>query len=148
MVLDFEKYAAKGNAFINQLCVNLGTDDRAHAARILQSTFRVLRNHLTLEESLQLISQLPMVIKAVYVDQWRSADHKKVKTADEFLLELLKEDEVYCWKDFSGRDDILHAVHAVLETLSMYVSAAEMNQALGTLPRRVRQVIDEAQAED
>jgi uncharacterized protein (DUF2267 family) len=65
MTLDFEKYAMKGNEFLNHLQVNLETPDRAHAGRILRSTFRVLRNHLTFEESLQLLSQLPMAIKSV-----------------------------------------------------------------------------------
>ena len=68
MALDFEKYAAKGNEFLNRLAENLGDEDRAHAARILRSTFRGLRNHLTVEESFQLLAQLPMALKSVYVE--------------------------------------------------------------------------------
>jgi uncharacterized protein (DUF2267 family) len=148
MLLDFEKYAARGHEFINHLQVNLRNEDRSQSARVLNSTFRVLRNHLTLEESMQLLSQLPMAIKAIYVDGWRIADHKKVKTTDEFLFELLKEDGVYYWKDFESRDDIITAVRAVLDTLRLYVSDGEMNQALGTLPFRIREAFEAAESED
>ncbi len=69
MTLDFEKYAAKGNEFINKLAEHLNDpDNRDRAGRILRSVLRALRNRLTVEESLQLISQLPMAIKAVYVE--------------------------------------------------------------------------------
>ncbi|HPM32772.1 MAG TPA: DUF2267 domain-containing protein [Chryseolinea sp.] len=64
-LLDFEKYAMKGNEFLHALAVNLKDSDRAHAARIVRSTFRVLRNRLSVEESLQLIAQLPMALKSV-----------------------------------------------------------------------------------
>jgi len=57
MPLDFEKYAMKGNEFVNLLAKNLGDETgRARARRILRSVFRTLRNHLTLEESSDLLA--------------------------------------------------------------------------------------------
>lgn len=141
MTLDFNKYAMKGNEFLNSLEENLGNDDRAHAARILRSTFRVLRNHLTFEESLQLLSQLPMAIKAVYVDGWKKGKHKKIKTVDEFLTEIIQEEGNSAWRDFDSREDILDCVRAVINTMRLYVSAEEIDQAFGTLPGRLKEVL-------
>lgn len=140
MLLDFEKYATKGNEFLHQLEVNLGTDNRDRAARILKSTFRVLRNHLTFEESLQLLSQLPMSIKAVYVDGWQKKDHFKIKDSNEFIFEIAAEEGLPAWTDFRSMEDIQNAVNAVIETMTLYVSTEEMNQALNTLPRKVREI--------
>ena len=140
MLLDFEKYAMKGNEFLHQLEVNLGSNDRDRAARILKSTFRVLRNHLTFEESLQLLSQLPMAIKAVYVDGWQKKDHFKIKDSDEFIFEIAAEDGLQAWADFRSMEDIQDAVNAVIETMALYVSTGEMNEALNTLPRKVREI--------
>jgi uncharacterized protein (DUF2267 family) len=138
MLLDFEKYAMKGNEFLNKLSANLGIDDRKHAARILRSTFRVLRNHITPEESLQLISQLPMALKSIYVDGWKLSDHKKVRNIEEFLSEIIQEEGNDAWRDFSSKEEVINSVSAVLETLRDYVSASEMDQALGTLPKKIR----------
>lgn len=145
MTLDFNKFAMKGNEFLNRLEENLDTDDRAHAARILRSTFRVLRNHLTFEESLQLLSQLPMAIKAIYVDGWKKGEHKKIKTADEFLIEIIQEEGNSAWRDFSSKEEIIDCVRAVIDTLRVYVSAAEMEQALGTLPRGIQEIFESSE---
>lgn len=138
MTLDFEKYAMKGNEFIHQLEANLGSPDRGHAGRILRTTLRVLRNHLTFEESLQLLSQLPMAIKSVYVDGWKKGEHQRLKTVDDFLIEIIREDGNSAWRDFSNKGEILEAVRAVIETMRIYVSPEEMDQALGTLPRKIQ----------
>jgi uncharacterized protein (DUF2267 family) len=142
MLLDFEKYAMKGNQFLHQLEDNLGIEDRAHAARILRSTFRVLRNHLTPEESLQLISQLPMALKSIYVDGWKLNDHKKIKKVDELLNEIIREEGNMAWRDFGNQKEILEAVRAVINTMKLYVSAQEMEQALRTLPKKVKAALE------
>jgi uncharacterized protein (DUF2267 family) len=148
MILDFEKYAQKGNEFMNRLEANLATDDRAHAGRILRSTFRVLRNHLMFEESLQLLSQLPMVIKAVYVDGWRAGSHKRIRTEDEFLIEIVQEEGNSAWVDFTTKEELIAAVRAVIDTLRSYVSPEEMDQALATLPKQIRQMIESSAPAD
>ncbi|MFZ6014336.1 MAG: DUF2267 domain-containing protein [Bacteroidota bacterium] len=141
MALDFNKYAVKGNEFLHHLENNLGNNDRAHAARIVRSTFRVLRNHLTFEESLQLLSQLPMAIKGVYVDGWKKGEHKKIKTIDDFLIEIIREEGNSAWRDFSTKDEIIGCVKAVIDTMRLYVSEEELRQAFNTLPQKVKEVL-------
>ena len=141
MPLDFDKYAMKGNEFLNRLAINLGNNDRAHAARILRNTFSVLRNHFTLEESFQLLSQLPMALKGVYVDGWKLSEHRKIKTIDELFIEIIEEDGSSAWRDFDNKDQILDAIRAVINTLRSYVSSEEMDQALGTLPERIQTIL-------
>jgi uncharacterized protein (DUF2267 family) len=142
MILDFNKYAAKGNEFLHLLEDNLGSNDRAHAARILRSTFRVLRNHLSFEESLQLLSQLPMAIKSVYVDGWTKAAHKRINTVDDLIIEMIQEEGNTAWRDFSSKSEIIDCVRAVVDTMRLYVSTEEMDQALATLPARLRQLFE------
>ena len=145
MTLDFEKYAMKGNEFVNHLESNLGINDRSHAARVLRSTFRVLRNHITFEESLHLLSQLPIAIKGVYIDGWKKGDHKKIKTVDDLIIEIIQEEGNAAWRDFSSEKEILNGVRAVIRTMRMYVSEEEMDQALGTLPGKVVEQLQETE---
>ena len=142
MSLDFEKYAMKGNEFLHQLETNLGVADRGHAARILRSTFKVLRNHLTFEESLQLLSQLPMAIKGLYVDGWKKSANSRIKTVDDFIIEIIQAEGNMAWRDFGSMEEILLAVRAVVDTMRNYVSAEEMDQALATLPRKIQTIFE------
>jgi uncharacterized protein (DUF2267 family) len=141
MLLDFEEYVRKGNEFLHQLKTNLNNEDRAHAARILRSTFRVLRNHISMEESLQLLAQLPMAIKSVYVEGWQIRHHRKIKTVDEFCDEILKEEGAAAWRDYSNKEEILSAVRAVVNTMGLYVNPEEMDQAIHTLPKKIQEVV-------
>ncbi|HEU5292156.1 MAG TPA: DUF2267 domain-containing protein [Cyclobacteriaceae bacterium] len=140
MALDFNTYGVKGNEFLSYLEDNLRSTDRPHAARILRSTFRVLRNHLSFEESFQLLSQLPMAIKAVYVDGWKIAEHKKIKTVDDFVNEIIREDGNNAWRDFGSKAEIIDCVRAVMDTMRMYVSKEEISQAINTLPDNVKTI--------
>ena len=144
MALIFEKYAIKGNEFLSLLKESLSTEDDGHAARILRSTFRVLRNHFTFEESLQLLSQLPMAIKSVYVDGWKKGEHKRLHSVDDFLLEIIRKDGDIARRDFIDKEEILDPVRAVIDTMRVYVSTQEMDQALATLPRQIRELFEPA----
>lgn len=145
MALDFEKYAMKGNEFLNSLAKRLGNeDDRDRAARILRSVFHVLRNHLTVEESMHLIAQLPMALKGVYVEGWNI--HKtgeKVKTLEELANEVIREEGNVAWRDFSNLDEVIAAVKAVAETMTEYVSGGQLQDMTGTLPKGLRRVFSE-----
>ena len=136
MGIDFEKYVMKGNEFLNILARKLGDEtNRDRASRILRSVFATLRNHISLEESVQLLAQLPMAIKSVYVDGW-SLHHSKdrVRTFDGLVNEIALEEGAIIWRDFSNRDEIIAAMRAVIETMAHYVSKDELYEAFGTLP--------------
>ena len=76
MALNFNKFAADGNEFIKLLARELGyPKDLKRASRVLRSVLHAFRNQLTIEESVQLIAQFPMFLKAVYVQNWTL--HKK-----------------------------------------------------------------------
>lgn len=139
MPLDFEAYAQKGNEFVNLLMKNLGVEgERERAARILRSVLRTLRNHFSLEESSDLLAQLPMAIKAVYVDGWRiTQPHRRVTTLQEFANEVLKQHGSTAWRDFSNPDEVVAGVRAVIETLAEYVSIEELEQAFDSLPKEL-----------
>jgi uncharacterized protein (DUF2267 family) len=140
MALNFEKYAAKGNEFLNKLATRLGdVENRDRAGRVLRSVLRALRNRITIEESLQLLSQLPMVIKALYVDGWKPhREFARIKTMQDFSEEVLKEDDLSAWRDFSSLEEATDAIEAVMKTLADYVSAGELHDVINLMPKEIK----------
>jgi uncharacterized protein (DUF2267 family) len=140
MPLNFEKHAAKGNEFLNKLAARLGDEENHDSAgRVLRSVLRTMRNHLTIEESFQLMAQLPMALKAVYVDGWKPNQyHSRIKTLREFSEQVMLEDGVATWKDFSGVSDASDAIEAVIKTLADYVSAGELHDIVAVLPEELK----------
>jgi uncharacterized protein (DUF2267 family) len=141
MIMDFEKYAMKGNEFINILARKLGDENnRERAGRTLKSVFAMLRNHISVEESIQLLSQLPVAIKGVYVDGWTLRhSHERIKTFDGLINEVAIAEGPVIWRDFSNRDEVIDAMRAVVETMAHYVSKEELIQAFGTFPKGLKE---------
>lgn len=144
MALDFDKYAREGKEFINELAEGLGyPDDQRRAGRVLKSVLHTLRNHLTTEESVQMISQLPMFLKAAYVDNWSiKTTRKRVKHVDDFYNEVLEMNKQTSAYDFPEVDDVNQAVTVVFFMLKKYVSQGELDDIKAVLPTELKSLID------
>lgn len=142
--MDFSKYAQKGNEFLGEVSKELGDDYTLNAAgRIVRSFFRVLRDIISIEESLQLISQLPMALKSVYVDGWNNHQPKeRIRHMDDFITAVVKEDRPAGYSDFSVKKEGVHAIEAVFRVLKRHVSKGEMEDIRSVLPKDLRVLCD------
>jgi uncharacterized protein (DUF2267 family) len=114
-----EEYVYKAKEFLNQVAKQLGDEnDLARASQVTASTFHMLRNLLSPEESLHLIAQLPLYLKAAYVDGWH-LDQDKQRA-----------------KKYSNpsREDF----NAVLCVLKKYVSTGEISDVITQLPAELK----------
>ena len=144
MSIDFEKYAIKGNEF-----VQLVTDELAvptdKAGRIIRAVFHSLRNRLTHEESFQLLAQLPMSLKGVYVDGWRfSKDFNRITHIADFLEEVRKEDGRLAEFDFGDLSNTKTAVAAVFKALKYFVSDGEIQDIMDVLPAALKKFVKQS----
>lgn len=78
MALNFTQFAAEANTFLKKYAKEMNlANNTDKAGRILSSILHALRDVITTEESLQLISQFPMFLKAVYVNGWTIQKNRK-----------------------------------------------------------------------
>jgi uncharacterized protein (DUF2267 family) len=71
MAIRSEEYVFKANEFVRLLAKQLEKpNDISYASQVTLSALNRLRDSLSPEESLQLIAQFPLYIKAAYVDGW------------------------------------------------------------------------------
>jgi uncharacterized protein (DUF2267 family) len=137
----FEGYVQEGNRFLKKLAEELGSPgDQGHAFRVLQAVFHAIRDRITPQESLHLISELPMAIKALYVNSWKIHDKpKKYETKAEFL-------DVVCNSILTAEIDFGSSaekeVRAVFRVLKSYVSEGEMNHVKGQLTAEIAELLE------
>lgn len=147
MPLNFNNQALKGNLFLEQLAEALGDKkDIDRAGRILRSVFNVLRNHLTLEENFQLLAQLPVALKGVYVNGWSPAKKPagKMKNKHDFIMEMIAEDGRSSQKDFQRSSYGEKAVKAVFGTMQNYVSYGEFDDIRAIMPKEIKELITDS----
>lgn len=135
--MNFESYAPEANLFLKEVATELGTpQDTDHAYRVTRSVFHTLREVLVPEESAHLISQLPIMLKAIYVDGWNFQSRKdnKIRSMDAFLQCVRSKDQTAATRDFGNDDTAKTRVKSVLGVLQRHVSEGETMHILNQLP--------------
>ena len=126
----------EGDLFIKKAAAELGTpEDEEHAFRVTQSVFHVLRDRITAEESMHLISGLPMLIKALYINNWKiSKDRKKEDTTEEFYDAIRDQCRRLSGRDFGGDPETKKVVQSVFHLIKQYAGEGEIKDIQSQLP--------------
>jgi uncharacterized protein (DUF2267 family) len=144
MALNFNQYATEGNTFLKKYAkvMNLG-NDTGKAGRIFSAIMHALRDIIPPEESLQFIAQLPMFLKAIYVNGWNlKKERPKVRNMAEFLDLVREHDRPTAINDFGNNDEMAERyVDTTFIHLRKYVSLGEMEDIRDGLPKDLKSMI-------
>jgi uncharacterized protein (DUF2267 family) len=140
MATPFDKYATHGNEFLSQLADELYMpNEKERVLHILKAVLHGLRNRISPEESSQFISQLPMMVKAVYVDGWQIGKHqKRVSTFEDFVVEVFDLGGGFKGLAFSEHQNVIRGIQAVFNVLKKHISEGEFNDVLASMPIKLR----------
>jgi uncharacterized protein (DUF2267 family) len=143
MALNFNKYVTDGEHFVKEVAIELDAPwDAAKGGRILRAVLHALRDRIPPRESLQLISQLPMLIKAIYVDGWQMKDDaRQLRHLGDFIEAVREAGGKATIDNFVTDYDVERAIHAVFKVLKNHVSEGEIRDVLATLPGELRPLL-------
>jgi uncharacterized protein (DUF2267 family) len=145
-MLNFNKYVHDGEHFVREIAVEMNTPwDMIKAVRILRAVLHALRKRLPTATSLQLISQFPMLIKAIYVDGWKITDESRtLRHLGDFIEAVREEAGLSLHNQFATDFEVTQAIHAVFAVIKKHVSEGEIHDLLATLPTELKPLVTEA----
>jgi len=132
--MKFVQYAQDGQKFVAEVASELGIGNTEQAERILTSVLHTLRDLLTPEESLHVVSQLPMMLKAIYVNGWRIHNKSRVRSMDEFIESLLLKSPRTAPQDFGNDEKAIQRARGVFKVLRNHISTGEVKDIVSQLP--------------
>jgi uncharacterized protein (DUF2267 family) len=133
--MKFQQYAQDAQKFVGEIATELGPPANIKDAdRIMMSVLHTIRETLTPEESMHLISQLPMLIKAFYVHGWRINRKSRIRSMDDFIERLMLENPNTTPLDFRNDEKAIAATKAVLRVLRRHISVGEVKDIVDQLP--------------
>lgn len=144
MALNFNHFANEANDFIYEYTKELMLNgDTERAGRILSAILHGLREIISTKESIQLIAQFPMFLKAVYVNGWSTKTTKpKVKTMDDFIALVKKFDSPSEVSDFGYDNDLaINYIHSTFILLRRYISLGELEDIRSELPKDLKDMV-------
>ncbi len=142
MALNFNQFAAEANAFMKEYSkqLNLSTD-KDKAGRVLSSILHGLREIISIEESLQLMAQFPMFLKAVYVNGWSNHKKYRVKSMEEFIDLIREFNGVTSLHDFENDEIAENYINTTFIVLRKYVSLGELEDIRTELPKDLKSMV-------
>ena len=131
-----ERNVEKAHVWLDEVALQLGTDDRRAAYRALRAYLHALRDRLTVDETAQLAAQLPDLIRGVYYEGWNpSATPVKYRGLTDFLGRVAADAQL------EGETAASYAVGAVAEVLRRHVSAGEIDDIRAQLPEDLQPIL-------
>ncbi|RXH04872.1 DUF2267 domain-containing protein [Bradyrhizobium vignae] len=130
----FDKTAQTTHLWLNEISEQIGLDDQ-QSWRVTTAVLHAIRDRLPVELAAHLGSQLPLLVRGAYYDQFRpSAMPSWVRSLEEFLqliAEKLK---------FGRPVDTEDAARAVFNVLSRHLTAGQIEKVREALPEDVRAI--------
>jgi uncharacterized protein (DUF2267 family) len=145
MGLYFDKYAQEGNKFLKDLATEVGHPDEINRiAILLRSTLHIFRDRITISESFDFMSQLPMFLKAVYVENWKYREKPDRITSIEEFKEKVKEEQIkYGEQEFDWDIHTEEIIKKVFKLLGRYVSEGEVKDIYAQVPEPLYPLFEE-----
>ncbi|TDQ31073.1 DUF2267 domain-containing protein [Zeaxanthinibacter enoshimensis] len=144
MSINFNQYAAEGNTFLNEYAKEMAMEnDKDKAGRILVAILHALREIISIEESIQLVAQLPMFLKALYVNRWSTRGrNRKIKNMEHFMDLVREFDGSAAVNDFGYENDLLERyIDVTVIYMGNYISQGEMEDIRDGLPKDLKNLI-------
>lgn len=129
-----ERSMHKTNQWISDVAVQLGTNDRRQAYRVLRGFLHLLRDRLPAEEGAHLAAQLPHFLRGVFYEDWRPADSPQAFRSREEAFRRLADAAT-----LSGPTEASLALDACGRVLRRHVSEGEVRDIIENLPEPLRQ---------
>ena len=136
----FDKTLQTTNIWLNEIMDRIGPD-RQTAWKILSVVLHKLRDRLPVELSAHLGSQLPLLIRGVYYDQFEPGKQPTdCDSHEEFAAEVAE------WLSDIRPVDPDEAIAAVFAVLTRHVSEGQIVKVRNALPKGIRLAWDGADA--
>lgn len=137
----FDKTLQATHIWLDEIMDRIGPD-RALAWKVLSAVLQKLRDRLPVELAAHLGAQLPLLVRGVYYDQFEPnkmpADWH---TADQFMQGVA--DRLSGTRTVGARD----AIDAVFGVLDRHISAGQIDKVYNALPKGVRDLWFEPEAQ-
>jgi len=129
----FEHTTHEAHLWVNEVASELGIEDKRLALHVLRAVLHGLRDRLPLDSVAHLSSQLPMLIRGLFFENWdphvKAAHHHRL---DDFAAALYQE-----LRGYDEAVDVQDAVRAGFAVLGAHISLGEWRKIASNLPREL-----------
>lgn len=139
----FDRSLHKTNTLLKELMENMNWQNREKALTAFRATLHSLRDILPIQEIPQFASQLPIMVRGLYYENWKLMQQPlRIKSVNEFY-ELVRLKLGRASLNFST-EDLKRFTRATIQLLSKRVSKGEMKDVKNALRKNLKGLFEES----
>lgn len=142
--LNFDTFAQEAYEYVNELSRELGhPEEKERTLIIWRAVMHNIRDRIHMGESLQLIAPLPMILKGIYVEDWKFSEKppKDFDTVEEFKDEVKAVQERYGEKDFPWKKSTEEIISITISSLSRYLKEEQLEHLRDQMPNDLKELV-------
>lgn len=140
---NFDKFVQEANTYLNKLASELGhPEEQGRTLKLWRAVMHTVRDRITVAESFDLMSQLPMLLKGIYAEQWKYHEKPPLEydTMEEMKDHVKKLQDSYGESAFDWSKSTEELISAVLGSLNEYFTDGQMEHLQKQLPKEVKEL--------
>lgn len=144
--LSFDKFAQDANKYVNELAIDLGhPEEKSRVLKIWRAVMHTVRDRIHLGESLQVIDPLPMILKGIYVENWKFSEKPPLEysSIEQMKNEVKKLQRYYGEEDFSWSKPTEEIIAITLHSLTRFMSKDQLQHLTGQMPKEIKTFLSE-----
>jgi uncharacterized protein (DUF2267 family) len=142
--LSFDKFVHEAHDYFNDLAAELGHPEEKKRTVILwKAVMHTLRDRMHMSESFDLISQLPLILKSMYVEEWKYQEGpiQQFDTIDGMKEAVKALQEQYGETQFSWEKHTDELFSITLDSLKRYFSEGQMDHIRAQMPQEIKELV-------
>ena len=142
--VNFDKYTQEAYEYFNDLALQLNhPDEQERAFRLWKAVMFSIRDRISISESLDLMSQMPMMLKALYAEQWKFHEKPPLNydSIDEMQEEVKNRQDQFGESDFSWETSTEDLISITIDSMKEYWTGGQVEQLRGQLPKEVKELV-------
>lgn len=139
----FDKHVKEINTYLKELSFELGHEnDTEQTVRLLRAVLHTIRDRITIPESIDLLAQLPMMLKAIYVEQWSCHEKPPLSFDDiEGFTEAVKNKQAqFGERKFDWNESTEELAMIVISSLRKYITDGQAIHVMDQMPKEVKEL--------
>lgn len=142
--LNFSRFEQEAYTYINHLAQELGHSEEKERSLILwRAVMHTLRDRIMVSESLDLISQLPVILRGIYTEQWKYHETPPLgyNSIEEMKTEVKRMQKRFGEDDFDWQKSTDELIAICIQSLSKYLDDGQMEHLRNQLPNAVNELV-------
>lgn len=136
--LNFDRFVQEANEYVKELADKLGHPEEIQRTFIAwKAVMHTIRDRIQISESFDLMSQLPMILKGVYVQNWKYSEKppKDFDTIEQMCKEVKALQAQYGESEFKWEKSTEEIIRLIFDSLKKYLSEGQLKHVDNQLPK-------------